>query len=301
MSRTKKSKPGRGTSQSQAAKQEPGAAAAAAGKAKPSAQKKKSKGPARAAKEKQQMLAKRAATKALRDTGFPKKWAELAWRKTKHGSIAQCWAWAIENGKTTKQPPPELLKEDLFAAPTITAKLDANVKLHQDKALAERNLSGTTARNVDLSEGKGEAALAKVGSGPHIGFLKLYQESKGFGFIACEKTQSAFGCDVFLHKNELGDIRDVGTTVNFNIKLNAKGHPQAIEVVQDESGAVLQGADAVHRQIRLTCPVCNYVLPKSDAFGGDGTCPRCVSNARSGGGGGDQQEQLVTKTSHIHL
>ena len=39
-----------------------------------------------------------------------------------------------------------------------------------------------------------------------------------------------FGCDVFLHKNEMGDINEVGATVTFNIALNKRGQPQATQV-----------------------------------------------------------------------
>ena len=49
----------------------------------------------------------------------------------------------------------------------------------------------------------------------------------------------------------------------------------------------------------------NLVLPKSDAFGGDGSCPRCVSNAKGStahsGRTTNQQQDIATKTSHMYL
>lgn len=294
MSRTKKKKPVGGQSQN---KSQSKSAASAEGKkgvhngvSKASeldkasnagkAAGKKSRGPARAAKEKERKLKMKKETAALTATGFPKKKAEGVLRKNKGASVAECWAYGIEHNMTRKQPPLDLMKDKAFKSPTLLAKMDENIKWNAAHPQPANNTgaakSAVGAQSSQAAVAQGEAALAKAGKGPHIGYLKLFMEAKGCGFISCEATHSAFGCDVFLHKNELGRIGDVGVTVSFHLTLK-NGRPQAEQVELVDDGTILPGADEVYRKIRVTCPTCNYVLPKSNAFGdqkGD-DCPRC--------------------------
>ncbi|CAD7947191.1 unnamed protein product [Amoebophrya sp. A120] len=102
---------------------------------------------------------------------------------------------------------------------------------------------GKTAELVAQAESK----LQTVSPGPHTGLIKSFNESKGFGFLQCPDLFDHFGCDVFLHKNELIklckylDIADtpmdqnlpslVGKQVQFMIVLNQRGKPQANDLV----------------------------------------------------------------------
>ena len=49
---------------------------------------------------------------------------------------------------------------------------------------------------------------------------------KKFAFIQCAKARSQYGFDVFCPPQALND-RSVGDTVSFDLRLNAKGQPQA--------------------------------------------------------------------------
>lgn len=65
----------------------------------------------------------------------------------------------------------------------------------------------------------------------YTGVIKSYNESKGYGFIACEETERLYGRDVFLNKEEVTKHAvAVGENLVFKVILNQKGMPQA-EVV----------------------------------------------------------------------
>mmetsp|Transcript_19883 Transcript_19883/g.46529 ORF Transcript_19883/g.46529 Transcript_19883/m.46529 type:complete len:273 (+) Transcript_19883:68-886(+) len=85
------------------------------------------------------------------------------------------------------------------------------------------------ARNVARCMGDGKSWLD--GSKTYVGRVKQYWPEKGFGFIACEETQSIFQCDVFLHKKQMEDAQlERGNLVTFSVEVNAKSRPQARNV-----------------------------------------------------------------------
>merc|ERR1712194_170813 len=110
---------------------------------------------------------------------------------------------------------------------------------------------------VALSNGLGGSAvdlqssnekLELVGKGPHVGIVKSYNATKGFGFIQCSEVEAIFGSDVFLHKSEIDSTESVGKEVQFMIFLSTKGQPQAqgvtvLSVDGDEKTAVELAAD----------------------------------------------------------
>lgn len=56
--------------------------------------------------------------------------------------------------------------------------------------------------------------------------IRSFDAEKGFGFIDCPESYGRFGRDVFIHKNQIGNL-DVGMEVVFFIDVNKNGHPQA--------------------------------------------------------------------------
>jgi len=72
----------------------------------------------------------------------------------------------------------------------------------------------------------------KIDGGPYNGTLKSYNETTGFGFIACDETFAMYNRDIFLHKNEAEKIqnRKMGDHVIFSLQLNEQGAPQAVGV-----------------------------------------------------------------------
>mmetsp|Transcript_36068 Transcript_36068/g.102688 ORF Transcript_36068/g.102688 Transcript_36068/m.102688 type:complete len:304 (+) Transcript_36068:73-984(+) len=63
------------------------------------------------------------------------------------------------------------------------------------------------------------------------GTIKSYNESKGFGFVACEELSSIFGNDVFLHASQVpqGGVTS-GAHVNFAVCLNKDNKPMAYDL-----------------------------------------------------------------------
>jgi len=72
----------------------------------------------------------------------------------------------------------------------------------------------------------------KIDGGPYNGTLKSYNETTGFGFIACDETFAMYNRDIFLHKNEAEKIpnRKLGDHIMFSLQLNEQGAPQAVSV-----------------------------------------------------------------------
>mmetsp|Transcript_56145 Transcript_56145/g.162646 ORF Transcript_56145/g.162646 Transcript_56145/m.162646 type:complete len:305 (+) Transcript_56145:77-991(+) len=62
------------------------------------------------------------------------------------------------------------------------------------------------------------------------GTVKSYNESKGFGFIACEELSSVFGNDVFLHASQAPPGITPGQYVSFAVCLNQDNKPQAYDL-----------------------------------------------------------------------
>lgn len=74
----------------------------------------------------------------------------------------------------------------------------------------------------------------------YIGRVKAYSPSNGFGFIYCEETMKQYGSDVFLHRDQVGDVNriDKGTMVQFMVDLNKLGRPQAQDINRRLTGRV---------------------------------------------------------------
>lgn len=69
-----------------------------------------------------------------------------------------------------------------------------------------------------------------------MGVIKSYSPKDGYGFIACPEVQEVFGCDVFLHASQMGQL-GLGDRVNFAVLLNKDQKPQAFDVALGEPGS----------------------------------------------------------------
>jgi len=76
------------------------------------------------------------------------------------------------------------------------------------------------------------------------GTIKSFNEAYNYGFIDCTEVKEAYGNDVFLHGKELSG-QSIGDTVYFELGVNTKGQPQAMNVLSlDAAGnpvAALEG------------------------------------------------------------
>eukprot|EP00933_Yihiella_yeosuensis_P040307 TRINITY_DN34587_c0_g1_i1.p1 TRINITY_DN34587_c0_g1~~TRINITY_DN34587_c0_g1_i1.p1 ORF type:complete len:895 (-),score=189.20 TRINITY_DN34587_c0_g1_i1:54-2738(-) len=61
------------------------------------------------------------------------------------------------------------------------------------------------------------------------GVIKSFNSVKGFGFIRCEESFNKYSSDVFLHKDQLGNL-NAGDHVTFGVRVSDRGQPQAINV-----------------------------------------------------------------------
>merc|ERR1719215_1068723 len=75
------------------------------------------------------------------------------------------------------------------------------------------------------------APMAPMADGRHVGRIKSFDPEKGYGFIDCPESYGRFGRDVFIHKNQMGDL-GVGMEVSFFIDTNKEGHPQARNIAK---------------------------------------------------------------------
>ena len=64
-----------------------------------------------------------------------------------------------------------------------------------------------------------------------VGKLRSFSAENGFGFIECPDALERFGADVFVHKNEVPSPWRIGQVVEFAVKTNARGQPQARDVL----------------------------------------------------------------------
>lgn len=75
-----------------------------------------------------------------------------------------------------------------------------------------------------------------VGPGRQVGIIKAFNVEKGYGFIFSAEVKAQFGCDVFLHHQQMVGF-NMGSEVSFTLKLNKNGKPQAIELL-DATGVL---------------------------------------------------------------
>jgi len=89
------------------------------------------------------------------------------------------------------------------------------------------------------------------------GVLKSFDSSRGFGFIRCPEVYEQYGCDVFVHYNQLHGF-DVGDCVQFATKLGKNGKPQALELSAgdpDTLSAVTGACDAEVDDVELNAGI----------------------------------------------
>lgn len=95
----------------------------------------------------------------------------------------------------------------------------------------------------------GVGGVSPVGQ-TFCGFIKSYDETKGWGFISCDGTQALYGKDIFMLKTTLqGHACEIGDQVAFSVKMGRKG-PEAEQLTvlpmgsfgtEESAGAVFSG------------------------------------------------------------
>jgi len=84
---------------------------------------------------------------------------------------------------------------------------------------------GPEAHNVKVIPGSSEQILFS-------GSIKLWNEDKGYGFIACDDTKNIYQKDIFIHKKDLNGHRPTpGETVQFSVVISEQGRPEATGIM----------------------------------------------------------------------
>merc|ERR1719487_2749168 len=80
------------------------------------------------------------------------------------------------------------------------------------------------------------APASSMTSRRSAGIVKTSVGANGFGFLACPEIKLIFGQDVYVHKDQLGDLAP-GTEVNFAVLLSKDMKPQAFDIQPGHAGA----------------------------------------------------------------
>jgi len=96
----------------------------------------------------------------------------------------------------------------------------------------------------------GKSAAPATGAGPPtstgrqcFGTLKSFNAANNYGFIECEEVSAEYGGDCFAHGRAFVDENiEVGQAVLFELAINAKGKPQALNVTADPTGGAGAGS-----------------------------------------------------------
>merc|ERR1719330_1864731 len=75
----------------------------------------------------------------------------------------------------------------------------------------------------------GPPGMPPLPPGRYQGRIKTFNSKHGFGFIDCPPAYDQWKRDVFIHKQQMGDL-SVGNDITFEIRSNKDGHPQARDV-----------------------------------------------------------------------
>lgn len=152
----------------------------------------------------------------------------------------------------------------------------ASLQQHQMEQHQQRQVQ--TMRETRGSGGGIAAGSTLVGAVEHTytGTIKSFNAHKGFGFIDCEALKRQGYADVFLHRSQLGHFR-VGSRVDFSVRLNDKGQPQAaclrpLPDMMDHRFGV-GGQDAFQQR----CMMCEATNPGEIVFTncGHSLCRQC--------------------------
>jgi len=68
----------------------------------------------------------------------------------------------------------------------------------------------------------------------YYGTVKAILPEKGFGFVTCDESHANYGADVYLHSTQLMGLEQ-GMQIVFQVKVNAKGKPQAVDVAPGDA------------------------------------------------------------------
>lgn len=140
---------------------------------------------------------------------------------------------------------------------------------------------------LDKGKGKGhshgqkdENRLAPTGR-YFTGYLKSFKEASGWGFISADEVRAQYGTDAFVLNSQLRNTRKyIGEWVQFEVGINDRGQPQAMNVHSMEGMEGMEGANAQApdaKRLRLEGPMTAV----------DGVGPELASTAAVAPGIGD--------------
>mmetsp|Transcript_28210 Transcript_28210/g.65226 ORF Transcript_28210/g.65226 Transcript_28210/m.65226 type:complete len:322 (-) Transcript_28210:8-973(-) len=97
------------------------------------------------------------------------------------------------------------------------------------------------------------------------GRIQSFSQSEGYGFIHCNEAASFFDSDIFLHKNQLGELM-AGERVKFSIELSERGQPQARNVTRATASPSSEAGNMAWAQEEMDLDTLGEVEPQLRAL-----------------------------------
>jgi len=115
-----------------------------------------------------------------------------------------------------------------------------------------QGLRGVEATEVrPLSRGPAAFSWDEAVGREFVGILKMFDNTKGWGFLECDESRQLYGKDIFVHKREFpkGCTPDNGDRLRFIVERGRDARPEARRVTLDGPGI-----DAAHTLSAQTAP-----------------------------------------------
>uniref|UniRef100_A0A7S1RM95 CSD domain-containing protein n=1 Tax=Alexandrium catenella TaxID=2925 RepID=A0A7S1RM95_ALECA len=92
-------------------------------------------------------------------------------------------------------------------------------------------------------EGAMQAGQPEATGREFVGTLKMFDNTKGWGFLECDESRQLYGKDIFVHKREFpkGCTPDNGDRLRFVVERGRDARPEARRVSLDDPTAAIAG------------------------------------------------------------
>jgi len=165
-----------------------------------------------------------------------------AWLRDIRGALAWKGVVRVTGGRECMHPAAELVTLTVQQNPELSLKFDVELRGAFDVDLHEYPYSVLMAvptltaliydseyggrydengQRVDVVVQQEETPAERW-----VGRIKSFNHNNAFGFIECEPAYVRYNRDVFLHATQMKDFV-VGDVVNFRVRENSQGKPQA--------------------------------------------------------------------------
>lgn len=152
-----------------------------------------------------------------------------------------------------------------------------------------QGLRGVEATEVRPLSGAAHVSEEEAAGREYVGILKMFDSSKGWGFLECDESRQLYGKDIFVHKREFprGCTPDNGDSLRFTVERGSDGRPEARKVSPQDSapaGETLPIADAT-TAVAAAWAAAGGSADAGGGEGGGGYGPAALADGAGGGAG----------------